>query len=75
MRSERLTVKCPGCGRGAAYASTNPWRPFFSERCRQHDLGGWASEQFRISTRSASTDNSAEIGADAGPNQPERRLA
>jgi endogenous inhibitor of DNA gyrase (YacG/DUF329 family) len=26
----------------------NPWRPFCSERCRTVDLGGWASESYRI---------------------------
>jgi endogenous inhibitor of DNA gyrase (YacG/DUF329 family) len=26
----------------------NPWRPFCSERCKSIDLGGWASEAYRI---------------------------
>jgi uncharacterized protein len=30
------------------YAPSNPWRPFCSERCRVTDLGGWASESYRV---------------------------
>jgi len=26
----------------------NPFRPFCSERCRQMDLGKWASEEYTI---------------------------
>ncbi|NWG76637.1 MAG: DNA gyrase inhibitor YacG, partial [Rubrivivax sp.] len=36
-------VRCPTCGAFAVYDATNPWRPFCSERCRQIDLGAWAS--------------------------------
>jgi uncharacterized protein len=43
-----LTVRCPACGRKAVYAPANAWRPFCSERCRNEDLGAWASERFRI---------------------------
>lgn len=43
-----LTVRCPACGRQAVYARSNAWRPFCSERCRNQDLGAWASERFRI---------------------------
>ena len=35
----------------AATASTrrrNPFRPFCSERCKNMDLGAWASESFRV---------------------------
>jgi endogenous inhibitor of DNA gyrase (YacG/DUF329 family) len=42
------TVTCPACRGPAVYGPGNPWRPFCSERCRQHDLGAWASEQFRV---------------------------
>lgn len=30
------------------YAPTNRYRPFCSERCKQMDLGAWASEQFKV---------------------------
>ncbi|WP_124068460.1 DNA gyrase inhibitor YacG, partial [Clostridium sp. E02] len=32
------------------YAPENRFRPFCSERCRQIDLGAWASEDFRMPT-------------------------
>lgn len=41
-------VPCPACGKPALFAPSNPWRPFCSERCRTTDLGGWASESYRI---------------------------
>ncbi len=44
------TVTCPQCGGDSVYAPSNPWRPFCSERCRQIDLGAWASESFRVAS-------------------------
>lgn len=41
------TVKCPQCGGHAIFASTNAYRPFCSERCKNIDFGAWASEAFR----------------------------
>jgi hypothetical protein len=42
------TVACPSCRKPALYSPRNPWRPFCNERCRNVDLGAWASEQFRL---------------------------
>lgn len=44
-------VKCPGCGTWCRFAPDNKWRPFCSERCRNLDLGAWASETYRVSGR------------------------
>lgn len=44
------TVVCPACGGPSLYAPANRYRPFCSERCKQMDLGAWASEQFRVPT-------------------------
>ena len=41
-------VKCPNCGKPAIWAPENRWRQFCSERCRQIDLGAWASDQYRV---------------------------
>ncbi|MBA4217285.1 MAG: DNA gyrase inhibitor YacG [Proteobacteria bacterium] len=41
-------VRCPQCGGDSVFAPSNRWRPFCSERCRQLDLGAWASESFRV---------------------------
>lgn len=43
-------VICPQCGGDSIYSSKNPFRPFCSERCKQMDLGAWASESFRMPT-------------------------
>ena len=51
MTEARLPVKrvvCPGCGGDSVYASSNPFRPFCSERCKNIDFGAWASESFRL---------------------------
>ena len=41
-------VRCPACGGDSIYAQSNPYRPFCSERCKNVDLGAWASEEFRV---------------------------
>ena len=42
------TVICPTCGGPSLYAHENRFRPFCSERCKNVDLGAWASEGFRM---------------------------
>ena len=44
----RRIVRCPGCGGDSVYETSNPSRPFCSERCRNADLGAWASEGYRV---------------------------
>jgi endogenous inhibitor of DNA gyrase (YacG/DUF329 family) len=58
-------VRCPTCGALAVYDTTNPWRPFCSERCRQIDLGAWASEGYRVP--SAPGPDAGDAGADTPP--------
>ena len=41
-------VRCPACGGDAVYAASNPSRPFCSPRCKEGDLGAWASEAYGI---------------------------
>lgn len=53
-------VPCPRCGQPALFSSQNRWRPFCSERCRQMDLGAWASESYRVPTRPADDDETPE---------------
>ncbi|WP_446719569.1 DNA gyrase inhibitor YacG [Hydrogenophaga sp. OTU3427] len=43
-------MRCPACGGPSIYATSNRYRPFCSERCKQTDLGAWASESFRMPT-------------------------
>ena len=56
------TVPCPSCRKPALYGEKNPWRPFCSQRCRNVDLGAWASEQFRVPAESPPDDDSAAPG-------------
>jgi len=44
-----LKVNCPTCSKEIAWEKS-PFRPFCSERCRLIDLGGWASEKYKIPT-------------------------
>lgn len=44
---ERI-VRCPACGGRSVYAASNPYRPFCSARCKNHDFGAWAAEGYRI---------------------------
>lgn len=41
-------VRCPQCGGDSVFAPSNRYRPFCSERCKNIDLGAWASESFRL---------------------------
>ncbi|HYW56362.1 MAG TPA: DNA gyrase inhibitor YacG [Polaromonas sp.] len=41
-------VVCPTCNGPSVYAPDNRFRPFCSERCKNVDLGAWASEGFRL---------------------------
>lgn len=46
--SKEKTVNCPTCKKPLNWSSTEPYRPFCSERCKLIDLGDWASEGHRI---------------------------
>jgi endogenous inhibitor of DNA gyrase (YacG/DUF329 family) len=39
-------MKCPICKKTVEL--TDPFMPFCSDRCREIDLGNWASEQYVI---------------------------
>ena len=41
-------VRCPRCGLMIEYSTTNPYRPFCSERCKLIDLGQWANEDYKV---------------------------
>lgn len=41
-------VPCPTCKGDSLYAASNRFRPFCSERCKNIDLGAWASESFAV---------------------------
>ncbi len=49
-------VRCPTCAGQGVYAPSNAYRPFCSERCKNLDLGAWASEHFRVASQDEPTD-------------------
>ncbi|MEJ7929044.1 DNA gyrase inhibitor YacG [Ramlibacter sp. AN1015] len=49
-------VSCPHCRGDSLYAASNPYRPFCSERCKNYDLGAWASEDFRVQSDAPADD-------------------
>lgn len=49
-------VRCPACGGRSVYASTNPYRPFCSDRCKSMDFGAWASESFKLPEQQPDSD-------------------
>jgi endogenous inhibitor of DNA gyrase (YacG/DUF329 family) len=60
MTSTPRTVTCPSCGGDSIYATSNPFRPFCSARCKNVDLGAWASESFRMPVNSNAEDQPLE---------------
>ena len=60
MTTAPKTVSCPGCGGDSIYAMSNPFRPFCSARCKNIDLGAWASESFRVPVSSNAEDQPLE---------------
>ncbi|MEI6025861.1 MAG: DNA gyrase inhibitor YacG [Betaproteobacteria bacterium] len=60
--SDRI-VTCPACKGPSLYGTVNPWRPFCSRRCREHDLGAWATESYRVEDLSPNSDDSSEPAA------------
>lgn len=55
------TVTCPACGGPSLYSPANAYRPFCGERCKNHDLGAWANEDFRLPTTARENDDADEV--------------
>ena len=51
-------VNCPTCAAKVEWTEANKFRPFCSERCKQIDLGAWASDSYSIAGQAASADDS-----------------
>ena len=41
-------VACPSCGRLVEWVAESRYRPFCSARCKNADLGAWATEKYRV---------------------------
>ena len=57
------TVLCPTCGCKVEWTPAATFRPFCSERCKQIDLGCWASDSYRIPVQAENN----EVGDDLEP--------
>ena len=55
------TVACPHCQAPVRFEPSARWRPFCSARCREADLGAWASESFRIPAAPPTDDPDAAV--------------
>jgi uncharacterized protein len=55
-----MKVVCPSCKESAEYSRENPHRPFCSARCRQIDLGAWATESYRLPVVDSKDDDLGE---------------
>lgn len=52
-----IMVRCPTCHKMVPYSSSNPFRPFCSERCKLIDLGAWASDERALPGESISQED------------------
>lgn len=60
------TVNCPSCGKPVVWQPESRYRPFCSARCRQIDLGAWASESYRVPSSPPDGEDSGETFAPPG---------
>ena len=60
-------VRCPQCGAETPWSPDNPWRPFCSERCKQIDLGCWASNAYVIPAVAQETESGDDFPETQGP--------
>jgi uncharacterized protein len=60
MQNVPKQVSCPACGGPSRYIPENRYRPFCSERCKQIDLGAWASERFALPEQAPARDPNFE---------------
>ena len=47
MTTPRIVI-CPTCSERVKWSTSNPYRPFCSERCKLIDFGSWADERHVI---------------------------
>jgi endogenous inhibitor of DNA gyrase (YacG/DUF329 family) len=65
-----MKLKCPIC-KQPTDSGTHPEFPFCSERCREHDLGNWAMEKYKVAVPMMDESEPEEIETNE-PAQPER---
>ena len=63
-------IRCPGCGGKSVYAADNPFRPFCSARCKNNDLGAWASEEYAVAPNPDPSDDPTAAGPERDATRP-----
>jgi endogenous inhibitor of DNA gyrase (YacG/DUF329 family) len=53
-KNKPLKVKCPRCKKECSYDQDNPYRPFCSQACKDHDFIKWHEEEYRVPSSPAS---------------------
>jgi uncharacterized protein len=59
-------VQCPTCGDSVTWGPGSPFRPFCSDRCKNADLGAWASERYAIESDDESDIDARDESRPAG---------
>jgi uncharacterized protein len=67
-----MKLKCPIC-RQPTDSETSPEFPFGSLRCREHDLGNWATEKYKVAAPMMDESELEEI--EANESDPAERRA
>jgi endogenous inhibitor of DNA gyrase (YacG/DUF329 family) len=56
-----LTVRCPSCKKTSLWSEANASRPFCSPRCKDIDLGAWASDAYVVEGAAPSTAEEMDV--------------
>lgn len=48
MTNHKPIVPCPTCKAAQQWDSSNPFRPFCSEQCKNQDFVAWSNEEHHI---------------------------
>jgi endogenous inhibitor of DNA gyrase (YacG/DUF329 family) len=65
----QMKLKCPICKKPTD-SESSPDFPFCSSRCREHDLGNWAMEKYKVSAPMMDESEPEEIESNE-PARPE----
>ncbi len=61
-----MKLACPIC-KQLTNSETNPEFPFCSARCRERDLGNWATEQYKVALHSMDESEAETNDTDVQP--------
>ncbi len=59
-------VRCPTCNATVEWSAASRWRPFCSARCKQVDLGAWASDAYPVPGQPQQDEAGREVDDEPG---------